>query len=210
MHTEIELKLLIDSSSIPQLLRHPLLKSACKSGPLKEKLHSIYFDTPDLALVRVQIALRLRQNGEHWIQTVKGGGKVEEGLHQRSEWEVPVTGNLPDLDKLLESPWRSFFTPDIQNRLVPIFFTDFWRTTWLIELPNGLIELALDVGEIEAKNKHVPICEVELELKSGVPESLFDLARELRKSITLQPEDRSKAGRGYMLYSAYSDVKKIQ
>jgi len=210
MHTEIELKLLIDSSSIPQLLQHPLLKSACKSEPLKKKLHSIYFDTSDLALMREQIALRLRQADEHWIQTVKGGGKVEEGLHQRSEWEVPVTDNTLDFDKLSASPWHSFFTPDIQSNLIPLFVTDFWRTTWLIELPNGLIELALDVGEIKAKDKQTPICEVELELKSGTPESLFDLARELRKSITLQPENRSKAGRGYMLYSAHSDVNKIQ
>ena len=207
MHTEIELKLLIDSSNILQLLQHPLLNSACKSGPQRQKLHSIYFDTPKLELMRQQIALRLRQVGGHWIQTVKGGGKVEEGLHQRSEWEVPVTGGILDLDKLSASPWHSFFTPDIQSRLIPIFVTDFWRTIWLMELPNCLIELALDEGEIQVKNKQVSICEVELELKSGAPESLFDLARELRKSIVLQPEDRSKADRGYMLYSAQAHAK---
>lgn len=207
MHTEIELKLLIDSSNIPQLLQHPLLKSACKSGPQRQKFHSIYFDTPQLELMRQQIALRLRQVGGHWIQTVKGGGKVEEGLHQRSEWEVPVTGGILDLNKLSSSPWHSFFTLDIQSRLIPIFVTDFWRTIWLMELPNCLIELALDEGEIQAKNKQVPICEVELELKSGAPESLFDLARELRKSIALQPEDRSKADRGYVLYSALAHAK---
>lgn len=207
MHTEIELKLLIDSANIPQLLQHPLLKSACKSGPLRQKLHSIYFDTPELDLMRQRISLRLRQTGGHWIQTVKGGGKVEEGLHQRPEWEVPVIGGMPDFDKLSASPWHSFFTPDIQSKLMAIFVTDFWRTIWLMELPNCLIELALDAGEIHAKNKQVPICEVELELKSGAPESLFDLARELRKSIALQPEDRSKADRGYMLYSGYSHAK---
>ena len=157
--------------------------------------------------MRQQIALRLRLVGGYWIQTVKGGGKVEEGLHQRSEWEVPVTGGILDLDKLSASPWHNFFTPDIQGRLIPIFVTDFWRTIWLMELPNCLIELALDEGEIQAKNKQVPICEVELELKSGAPESLFDLARELRKSIVLQPEDRSKADRGYMLYSAQAHAK---
>lgn len=157
--------------------------------------------------MRQRIALRLRQAGGHWIQTVKGGGKVEEGLHQRPEWEVPVANDILDFDKLSVSPWHSFFTPDIQSRLIPIFVTDFWRTIWLMELSNSLIELALDTGEIQAKNKQVPICEVELELKSGVPESLFDLARELRKSIALQPEDRSKADRGYMLYSGYSHEK---
>ncbi len=157
--------------------------------------------------MRQQIALRLRQVGGYWIQTVKGGGKVKEGLHQRSEWEEPVTGGLLDLDKLSASPWHNFFTPDIQGRLIPIFVTDFWRTIWLMELPNCLIELALDEGEIQAKNKQVPICEVELELKSGAPQSLFDLAHELRKSIALQPEDRSKADRGYMLYSTQAHAK---
>lgn len=200
MQTEIELKLLIDRSDTDRLQAHPLLKSACKSGPQKQKLHSIYFDTPELDLTRLKIALRLRLVGTQWIQTVKGGGKVEGGLHQRQEWEVPVADGKPDFGKLAESPWCSIFTSDLQSRLTPIFVTDFWRTTWLLELADSKVEMALDMGYVQARNEQTPICEIELELKAGDPASLFDLAKTLQASIPLQPEDQSKADRGYTLY----------
>ncbi|MEO6421826.1 MAG: hypothetical protein ABIR84_03860 [Candidatus Nitrotoga sp.] len=77
----------------------------------------------------------------------------------------------------------------------------------MMELPNGLIELALDVGKIQVKDKQVLICKVELELNSGATESLFDLVLELRKSIALHPEVRSKVDRGYMFYSAHAHAK---
>jgi len=200
VHTEIELKLLIDSSDIPLLQQHPILKSACKSGPQRQKLHSIYFDTPELELARLKIALRLRLLGTQWIQTVKGGGKVEGGLHQREEWEVEVADNKPDFEKLSQSPWSSVFTSNLQRRLIPVFATDFWRTTWLLELAEGVVELALDIGEIQANNRQLSICEVELELKSGDTKSLFELAHTLQASFPLQPENQSKAEQGYRLY----------
>ena len=200
MHTEIELKLLIDRADIPLLRRHPLLNTACKSRPKRRKLHNIYFDTPNFDLTGKAIALRLRRVKSRWIQTVKGGGSVQAGLHQRQEWEAQVTAGKLDFDKLADSPWQDLFTPDLRSRLVPLFDTDFWRTTWLLEVPGGVVELALDVGEIKANAKQAPICEVELELKSGDPEALFHVARILQEGIPLYPEDRSKADRGYALY----------
>src|SRR5439155_13186876 len=41
------------------------------------------------------------------------------------------------------------------------------------------IELALDQGEVSGGRRASPICEVELELKAGRPETLFALARRL-------------------------------
>lgn len=198
MHTEIELKLVINSVDIPALMNHPLLNSVNSE---RKPLRNIYFDTPDLTLVNQKMAFRMRLVDSRWIQTVKGGGKVEGGLHQRNEWEVEVAGEKPDFEKLSQSPWHSIFTPDIHNAMVPLFETNFWRTTWLIELPKGLVELALDVGEIQVGNLTEPISEVELELKSGKPDALFELAELLNETVTLQTEDKSKAERGYALYA---------
>ena len=209
MHTEIELKLLIDPADIPLLQQHPVLKNAHQPEPDRQKLHSIYFDTPECDLARLKMALRLRLVGKQWIQTVKGGGKVEGGLHQRQEWEVPVVGGAPDFEKLAESPWSGVFTPSLQSRLAPIFVTDFWRTTWLLEGAEGVVELALDTGEVQASLARVAICEVELELKSGKPAALFDLASMLQTSIALKPEDQSKADRGYMLYRNRANLENL-
>ena len=199
MHTEIELKLSIANQDILLLQQHPLLMT-CYSGPQKQKLYSIYFDTPDMLLTQLKMALRLRLVGTQWIQTLKGEGKVENGLHQRLEWEVPVARSEPDFEQLLKSPWVSVFTPVIQKQLVPIFVTDFWRTTWQVSLENGQIEVALDIGEVQANDLHTSISEVELELKSGDPESLNYLAKALQELVPLIPEDQSKADRGYQLF----------
>ncbi|WP_165922903.1 CYTH domain-containing protein [Sulfurirhabdus autotrophica] len=206
MHTEIELKLLINKADIPALMNHPLLNGINSE---RKSLRNIYLDTPDLTLVKQKMAFRMRLVDSLWIQTVKGGGKVEGGLHQRNEWEVEVEGEKPDFEKLAQSPWYSVFTPEVQDAMMPVFETNFWRTTWLLELPRGVVELALDVGEIQVSNLTEPICEVELELKSGEPEALFELAELLNKTVTLQTEDKSKAERGYALFAKSKSLKSV-
>jgi inorganic triphosphatase YgiF len=196
MQTEIELKLAIANSDIPLLQQQPLLAGA----PQKQLLHNIYFDTPELDLTQKKMALRLRLVDGLWVQTLKGGGKVEGGLHQRQEWEVPVAGEQLDFAQLRSSPWGELFNADLQSRLQAIFETNFWRSTWLLHMSKGTIELALDVGQVQAKGQTTPICEVELELKSGTADAIGELAAILQASVPLLPENRSKADKGYCLY----------
>jgi len=61
------------------------------------------------------------------------------------------------------------------------------------------IELALDQGEVTDGTGRSPICEVELELKSGPPAALFDLARELAAAAPLYLAFDSKSARGQAL-----------
>ena len=69
-------------------------------------------------------------------------------------------------------------------------------------LPDGTrIELALDQGRIEAGGREAAFCEVELELKEGRPEALFELALAVQQDLDLRPEPRSKAERGYRLHA---------
>lgn len=200
MAIETELKLLIDEASLPKLRRHPLLKAQCRDKAVRAKLHSIYFDTPDRELHRADMALRLRRTGRHWTQTVKGGGGVRAGLHQRREFEVALSSPIPRLDRITDPDLLQVFTPRLQRHLQPIFVTEFWRTAWLLEFPGGdRVELALDVGEIKAGEDHSAISEVELELKAGGSARLFQSALELQRTIPLRIENRSKAERGYDL-----------
>lgn len=200
-NTEIELKLLIDPADIPRLRRHPLLKALCPSGPKTRKLTSIYFDTDDLALKSQAIALRVRRSGRQWIQTIKGGGSVQAGLHQRDEWEAPVAHGTPDFTKVTDPGLiRLFAKEDLRQRLHPVFVTEFSRTVWLLETDAGdQVEMALDRGEIRADQSSAPICEVELELKFGNPAALYELALALLEAAPLRAENASKADRGYAL-----------
>ncbi len=201
INTEIELKLLIDPADIPRLRRHPLLKALCPSGPKTRKLTSIYFDTDDFALKNRDIALRVRRSGRQWIQTVKGGGSVRAGLHQRDEWEAPVAHDTPDFTKITDPGLISLFTSeDLRQNLHPVFVTEFKRTVWLLETEAGdQVEMALDQGEIRAGPGSATICEVELELKAGSPAVLYELALALQETVPLCAENASKAERGYAL-----------
>lgn len=200
-NTEIELKLLIDSADIPKLRRRPLLKALCPAGPKTRKLHSVYFDTDDFFLKNKGIALRVRRDGRGWIQTVKGGGSVRAGLHQRDEWEAPVAHDRPDFTKLSDPGLMALFSDEaLRQRLHPVFVTEFTRTIWLLETDAGdQIEMALDSGEIRAGQRSSPISEVELELKAGNPAALYELALALQEAVPLCAENASKAERGYAL-----------
>ncbi|MDA8382721.1 MAG: CHAD domain-containing protein [Betaproteobacteria bacterium] len=198
MNTEIELKLAIDPADATKL-RHQAWLRARAGKPMRRKISTTYLDTPDDALKARGIALRVRRTSRGWVQTLKGAGEVLAGLHERAEWEVPIPNGEPDFGRIAASPWAPVFTRDLQDRLQKVFSTDFWRTTWLIEDGDSLIELALDLGQIVGPRGQADIAEIELELKRGDVRALFDVALQLASDIPLQLESRSKAARGYAL-----------
>lgn len=199
MTTEIELKLALAPAQLARLKRHPLLAKA--GPPLRRRLVSVYFDTPELALMQAQAALRVRRVGRDWVQTVKIGGDSAGGLHQRPELETPVAGAVPEPGRFAAPAVKALLTADRVVRLRPLFETRFWRTAWTLPVSGGGgIEVALDQGEVSCDGRSQPICEVELELKSGQPTALYDLALALAADFDLYPDPVSKAERGYALF----------
>jgi inorganic triphosphatase YgiF len=51
-----------------------------------------------------------------------------------------------------------------------------------------------------------PICEVELELKRGNIANIYEIASKLQTAISLIPENKSKAARGYQLYNTWQSL----
>ncbi len=204
MAIETELKLLINPADTDRLRRHPLIKAHAVGRARSRNLLSIYFDTPDLALRQQRVALRVRRIGAHWVQTVKGGGGVRAGLHQRGEWEDAVAQDRPDLTKISDPALRKLFSsPAVRDKLQAVFTTEFKRTTWALQWDDGdSIELALDQGAVKSGDKTAPVCEIELELKQGNPARLFQAALELQQTIPLRLENVNKADRGYRLSQA--------
>lgn len=202
MPSEIELKLTIDPAHVERLRRHPVLESMVQGKPRRHKLRSIYFDTPEQDLLRAGFALRLRRMSGRWVQTVKGDGRVEGGLHSRNEWEWPVQGGKPEPAPSTAPDLAQLLTPKLRAQLRPLFVTDFWRTAWQLRTKQGAeIELVLDQGEVRAGDRCQPISEVELELKTGEVASLFEVALSIQKQVPFWIEDLSKAQRGYLLCS---------
>ncbi|MYM82240.1 CHAD domain-containing protein [Duganella sp. FT50W] len=198
---EVELKLLLAPEHNEQLLHHPLLGAPARV----QQLAARYFDTPDLHLLRHGAGLRVRKVDGVWIQTMKAGGSVQSGLHSRNEWEGPVDRAWPRLGKLRkligdDAQWLSVLdTPNLKDRLEPLFLVDVQRHLWELESEGNRIEVALDVGHIERKGQQVPVNEIELELKDDDPAGLYTFALQLLEDIPVRISNINKAQRGYML-----------
>ncbi|THD62155.1 CYTH and CHAD domain-containing protein [Phenylobacterium sp.] len=153
------------------------------------ELISVYFDTPDLVLQRAGASLRVREYKGRRVQTVKRGrGMV------REEHEAPIEGLAPD--PALE-PLPSLLPRGADLR--PAFNVRISRRQRTLRYRGARIEIALDQGEVSGGEQKSPICEVELELKSGDPAALFALARELSAAAPLYLAFDSKAARGQAL-----------
>lgn len=203
---EIELKLVLMDPDLARLAKQ-LARSQvlARRKPAHKQLHNVYYDTPDQLLRQERVALRVRRVGDsenpQWLQTLKMGGREDSALSQRGEWEVPVANAKLSLKALKASPWSSI-DPDgaVFQALRPTFLTNFDRTIWLIRRRDGsVVEVALDIGEVVAGDKRAPLCELELELLAGSPAALFDIARQIAKTVAVLPATMSKAQRGFSL-----------
>lgn len=205
MAVETELKLRIAPGQIARLKRHALLKKYQQARPVVRRLKNIYYDTPKLDLHKSEMALRLRHAGRQWLQTLKGGGSMQAGLHQRNEWEVPVDHAALDFSATHGVEWDAHLRPSLRKKLQPIFITDFSRNTRMLEFHGAQIELCMDQGEVRIDQHSMPICELELELNSGEPRQLFELALAILEIVPFELELVSKAEQGYRLLSGYSE-----
>ena len=206
---EIELKLALQPRHAARIRHHPLLSN---SKPQQHALLSIYFDTPKFDLMQRGIALRVRRIGKQWIQTLKAEAQSIGALTSRPEWEAVVAhGDRPDFSALPQAA-LDLLTGVKHKRVAPVFTTEFRRTAWQIVHSKAQAEVALDRGKITAAGRSREICEVEIELKSGKPEFLFDIAEQLLHAAPLHVEPRSKAERGYILSGAItpSPVKSVR
>jgi len=208
---ECEIKLAVDATSATQIKKSPVLREHAVSKPEEREHVDQYFDTPDFALWKHGFALRVRSDGSHHVQTLKGGGSALAGLHRRVELEADVPTEQPDPELFARQLHEAL--PDLAHKLgvklgdghhvqlQPVFVNRTKRTSWLIALPDGggQVECALDIGELRRGDHAVPVRELELEMKNGEPALLYDLARQVHAATPVRIENISKAERGYAM-----------
>jgi len=206
---EIELKLAMDAETLQRLPRTGLLQSLKSDKTSEKKLASTYYDTPDLRLKQAGMALRVRHDGAKYVQTLKAplldaNGEVQTngGLQHLREFEAERDTREPDVSLIRDPAIQAFFSKhQIGKELEPVFATDIHRQIVPLEFADSRVELAMDTGRISANGSELPISEVELELKSGRPIKLYELAMMLHRKVPFHLEQDSKAARGYNLYS---------
>ncbi|MFW5825251.1 MAG: CYTH domain-containing protein [Marinobacter sp.] len=195
MAEELEIKLSLTPDALNQARQWLLAQAGARAGGGKRLLNR-YYDTPDGDLNRQQVALRVRQAGDHYIQTLKAQGEFVDGAHRRQEWEWPLTGTGLNIGLLADTPAGEGVN---LAELAPVFETNFQRRVVMLEGQSATIECALDQGSIVAGDQSRDLCELELELKEGSSGALLDWARELADQVPVFLNLISKAEQGYAL-----------
>ena len=197
---EFELKLELTREELQRVNDHPVLPSLTVGEPTVKILRSIYFDTPDQRLRQAGISLRLRYDGEKWRQTVKCDGRMTRGVWQPLELETALPDPELDLEAIADTRLRRDIAKLTRGTLLePLFETVVTRTARRLHTDRGELELALDEGVVRAGTVESTLCEAELELKSGAPDGLLQVASRLFADEPVRLAQSSKAERGYNL-----------
>jgi inorganic triphosphatase YgiF len=200
---EIEMKLAVEPAALERIATHPAVTRALGGRFDEQHLASAYYDTPGQALRAAGIAARVREIGGRHIQTVKAPGGEDTGLQQFREYEAEIAGDKLNPELVGDDDLRDLLAELAAGEgLAPVFATEFDRRKALLEHRGAVIELALDKGEIRADGHVRPLCEAELELKSGGAEAIVELALALSEAVPFRLESRTKAARGYALAAA--------
>ena len=198
MTIETELKFIASSQAASQLAERLNRWPQQHSAP--QALANIYFETPDNQLRRWDMGLRIRGINQQYEMTLKTSGQTIGGLHQRPEFNVSLQSDELDIRLLPENVWpEGADIQELQQRLQPLFRTDFVREKWLVSYQDSEIEVAFDQGAVIAGELQTPLFEVELELKQGSRQALMAFAFDLIADGGLRPGSLSKAARGYHL-----------
>lgn len=201
MGKEIELKLQVATEAAGLVVGW-----AQAQGELRRReLRSVYFDTPGRSLAMAGLSLRTRYDGAGFVQTVKAAGEQAAGLFSREEWEKQVASERPELGP--DTPLAGL-PPQTLDALAPLFSLDVVRQSLDVARESSVVELAIDTGTVAADDRRADFCEIELELKSGEPHGLFEMARELDALVSLRLGVVTKSERGYRLLEAVAESAK--
>ena len=207
MEAEIELKLFFPEKAREALVS--LLDSLPHSEPKGSKhLSNSYFDTSDLQLRQWDMGLRIRGCDGRFEQTIKTAGTVVGGVHSRPEYNIDIDQAKVNLSLFPEKIWPSGANIEqVEQQLQSLFDTDFTRMKWHVYLQDSLVEVALDIGTINANGMSEPICELEFELLAGDTQALLILGEAVARQIPARLGRASKAQRGYRLAAMASPLQ---
>src|SRR5262245_15844293 len=196
LQKELELKFEVEPTTLRRLTKIPVIK-ALNGGARRASEASVYFDNDKHALHKKGLMLRVRRIGKRHVQTIKIAGNS--APIERDEWESEIAGAKPELDLVSGTPLEDLITKKVRRGLRPVFETRIRRTYYSLTDKERAIDLTVDRGRLETGDGSVPICELEVELKRGSRDRLFEVARTLVESLPAQISLKSKAERGYEL-----------
>lgn len=189
MGIEIELKYRATPEQQQAVLK------ACGGTPHSISMETAYYDTADRLLSAQRITLRRRFENGVSVCTLKTPAVG----NARGEWDClrdTIEEAIPELCKLAD---RTDLLEALRCGVVPICGARFTRQALDIQTGDFSAELALDRGVLLGGGREMPLCEIELELKSGNPDAMTMYMQLLAGVYGLVPEEKSKFRRARAL-----------
>lgn len=197
MATELELKLAVPSPALLEQIIFDKELAQVRQGYYRLiDMATVYYDTPNGELSKKRWTLRLRQENERLVVTVKtpGPGRA------RGEFEWEAASVLEAIPHLVEQGAPQELLTFAEKPLVPICAAQFTRREAELAFGDGTkCTFCGDVGMLMGGDKQEPLCEVELELKTGDFETLEAFGQELCERFGLKEEPKSKFARAAVL-----------
>lgn len=202
---EIELKFLVEEElTRERILQDDHLRKLAGEEALEViPMKAVYYDTEEKDLLKKMYAFRVRYEDVRPVATMKWGGGVEEGLHQRGELNVTVNevfSECPNVDIFKGSEIYEEIAEAVGEKpLIPVMEMEFVRKQMHVDTGKSISVVSFDEGEIRTAGGTAPISEVEVELYSGDQDDMLALGKELAAKYNLTPGNKSKYQRGLEL-----------
>ncbi len=155
-------------------------------------METTYFDTEDGTLSAKKCTLRRRMENGISVCTMK---TPTAGLG-RGEWDVKAPWGEETAMKLFDSAGQERIP---FGKLTAVCGARFTRLAKTVELPGCTVEIALDTGVLLGGSREIPLCELEVECKSGSEAAVAAWAKRLAERFGLQTETLSKFRRASLL-----------
>ena len=158
-------------------------------------METTYYDTPGKDLSARKMTLRRRYENGISVCTLK----MPDGPNSRKEYETEcatIEAAIPVLCKL--SGWSELASLS-EKGLIPRCGARFTRLAATVQHKDCEVEIALDSGILMGGGKEIPLCEIEVELKSGNPATAVRYANFLAGIFGLKGEPKSKFARARAL-----------
>ena len=159
------------------------------------QMQTTYYDTPDGSLSARRWTLRSRLENGRNICTLK----IPAG-DARQEWETQAEDILSALPVFREMGCPEALFTLAEGGLQPICGARFTRIAKTVTVEDSVLEIAMDSGVLTGGSRQIPLCELEVELKSGREAVCLTFARELARRYGLAEEPYSKFRRALDLY----------
>lgn len=195
LSVETEIKLAASPEMLAKLRAHAQLRGEDEQTAT---LITTYFDTVGGKLRRGGAALRVRQKGDEIEQTLKLESPYRSSV-RRKEWNAAVASQIPQPSEFPAKARTALARLLDGAPLEAVATTRIERTTRRLQAGGSLIEIAFDIGSIEAGARAEDVCELELELIEGKLADVLELALRLPLGPELRWMVHSKAERCHAL-----------